>query len=71
MRRGFIESDDTWDDTMAEAVVFQSPNQLRRLFVLLLLECHISKGSAKKLWEKYAGDLAEDIAHQNPNRSHE
>jgi hypothetical protein len=59
MRRGFIERKvmiPGMTDTMAEAVVFQSPNQLRRLFVLLLLEyqTRISNG-AQKLWEHTTG----------------
>ncbi len=45
------------------------PRQLRQLFEVMLLTCHMAE--PVKLWNKYQDSLAEDILHQlqqqNPN----
>ena len=38
-RRGLIEEDNTLDECLAEATLFQMPSSLRRLFAIILVFC--------------------------------
>lgn len=59
--RGFIEDDAEWDRCLEEAVMFQMPLQLRKLFVLLLVHCALQE--PRKLFDKYQDKLSEDILY--------
>ena len=40
-RRGLIEEDNTLDECLTEATLFQMPSSLRRLFATILIMCYI------------------------------
>jgi hypothetical protein len=59
--RGLLESDEEWHRTMEEAAVFQTGNQLRLLFVCILLNCH--PGDPLQLWNEHHLHLSDDCSH--------
>ncbi|XP_043463102.1 uncharacterized protein LOC122501545 [Leptopilina heterotoma] len=61
---GLIEDDSEWENAMTEAKLWMMPQQLRRLFVRLLIHCHPI--SPEKLWEKFKDDLSQDYSRSMP-----
>lgn len=59
---GLIENDEHWNHTLADAVLSDSPNKLRELFVTILLFC--APSDPLKLWEIFNKHLCEDIHHR-------
>lgn len=57
--RGLLDDDKEWHDCLEEASFWATPNQLRKLFVTILLYCEV--GSPLKLWENKWKYLAEDV----------
>ena len=57
-RRGLIEEDNTLDDCLTEASMFQMPSSLRRLFATILVFCEPSDVFA--LWQKHLDAMSED-----------
>jgi len=57
-RRGLIEEDNTLDDCLTEASMFQMPSSLRRLFATILVFCEPSNVFA--LWQKHLDAMSED-----------
>lgn len=60
--RGLLENDDHWENTLREALLSQCSQQLRELFVVILLFCQPSE--PLKLWDIFKDDLCEDIRHR-------
>ncbi|XP_066396549.1 uncharacterized protein [Miscanthus floridulus] len=61
-RRGLIEEDNTLDECLTEATLFQMPSSLRRLFATILVFCE--PHDVTGLWKKYYDTMSEDY---NPN----
>uniref|UniRef100_A0A0D2ZUB6 ATP-dependent DNA helicase n=1 Tax=Brassica oleracea var. oleracea TaxID=109376 RepID=A0A0D2ZUB6_BRAOL len=59
--RGLLENDEEWHESMKEASLWATPNQLRNLFVMLLVHCEVS--NPLKLWNSFSKDLSEDIVY--------
>jgi hypothetical protein len=62
-RRGLIESDNTLDESLAEATQWMMPYALRRLFATMLVFCEPS--NVFGLWEKYKEAMSEDYRRNN------
>lgn len=58
-KRGLLESDDSIVKCLDEAVNFQMPYALRRLFATILVYCQPS--NVRILWERYSSALSEDF----------
>ena len=63
---GLLETDEEWDKCLREAATWQTGHQLRRLFVLLLLNCHPAQ--PLKLWNDHKEHLSDDCQHQLETR---
>ncbi|XP_064647485.1 uncharacterized protein LOC135500168 [Lineus longissimus] len=61
-QRGLLEDDQQWNATMEDAVLCQSPAQIRNLFALLLHLCELS--DPKAIWDQHKEAMAEDYLHQ-------
>ncbi|KAL0830677.1 hypothetical protein ABMA28_002814 [Loxostege sticticalis] len=59
--RHLLDDDNNWDETLAEAVVSDSPSRLRHLFAVMLVFCGLS--NPLELWEKYQRHFSEDFLH--------
>ncbi|XP_052151865.1 uncharacterized protein LOC127770240 [Oryza glaberrima] len=57
-RRGLIEADNTLDECLTEARVFQMPASLRRLFATILL--YGEPSDVHGLWEKHLDAMSDD-----------
>lgn len=60
--RGLLEGDEEWHEAMTEAASWATPQQLRELFVMLLVHCEVS--SPRKLWNAFWKFMSEDIVYQ-------
>ncbi|CAF3572606.1 unnamed protein product [Rotaria sp. Silwood1] len=58
-RRGLLRDDTEYERCMAEAVMFQMPQQLRTLFCVILLYCNPTKSI--DLWNSCKAHMAEDF----------
>ncbi|KAG5600731.1 hypothetical protein H5410_032101 [Solanum commersonii] len=58
-KRGLLHSDNNLIECMSEAVSYQMPYSLRRLFATLLVYCN--PGNPKDLWNKYEDSMSEDF----------
>ena len=58
-KRGLLRSDNNLIDCMSEAVNYQMPYSLRRLFATLLVYCN--PGNPIYLWKKYEDSMSEDF----------
>ena len=61
--RGLAQDDSEWDDCLKDGSLFQMPNQLRTLFVIILIFC--TPNNANALWQKYKKYLGENFIHDN------
>lgn len=59
LRRGLLENDSQWIDTMQQAANTQLAPQLRSLFAILLTQCEIS--NPHSIWDRFKDALSEDI----------
>ena len=57
--RGLAENDSEWDDCLKDGCSFKMPNQLRTLFVIILIFCTPINSNA--LWQKYKKYLGENF----------
>jgi ATP-dependent DNA helicase PIF1 len=64
-RRGLIEEDNTLDECLTEATLFQMPSSLRRLFATILIFCE--PHNVMGLWIKHYDAMSEDYSHNNPS----
>ncbi|XP_059669340.1 uncharacterized protein LOC132314497 [Cornus florida] len=65
-RRGLLESDNSIVECLNDAVCFQIPMALRRLFATLIVFCDPS--NVRKLWDDYFEAMSEDFL-PDPNSS--
>ena len=63
-RRGLLQDDEEWAETLAEAVRTQRPGQIRQLFLVLLLFCAPADPAA--LFHRFQAAMGEDIARRHP-----
>lgn len=56
---GLSDDDKEWNDCLAEASNWVSGNELRHLFVTILMLCQVS--DARQVWKNNYGILSEDI----------
>lgn len=59
---GLLEDDRQWSLTMTEGCCFRMPQQLRRLFALILCECE--PADPAYLWRSFRTSLSEDILYE-------
>jgi hypothetical protein len=64
-KMGLIEQDNTLDECMTEATLFQMPSSLRRLFATILVFCEPS--DVFELWQKHVDAMSEDYRRNNPS----
>jgi ATP-dependent DNA helicase PIF1 len=64
-RRGLIEEDNTLDECLTEATLFQMPSSLRRLFATILVFCE--PHDVMGLWIKHYDAMSEDYSRNNPS----
>jgi len=57
-----LEGDEEWHEAMKEASLWATANQLRNLFVMLLVHCEVT--NPLKLWNSYWKDLSEDMVFE-------
>ncbi|KAF0290947.1 hypothetical protein FJT64_010897 [Amphibalanus amphitrite] len=63
-RRGLLQDDQEWAETLAEAARTQRPGQLRQLFVVLLLFC--APADPATLLHRFQAAMGEDFARRHP-----
>ncbi|KAM3251534.1 hypothetical protein P3L10_005604 [Capsicum annuum] len=63
---GLLEDDQEWNDCLAEAACWASGNELRNLFVMILIHCQVSDSA--KLWRTNYEILSKDITSLQRNR---
>ncbi|KAM6570896.1 hypothetical protein CsatA_014976 [Cannabis sativa] len=56
--RGLLQTDNTLEDCLQEASIFQMPNSLRRLFATILVFCN--PNNPRNLWERFEKDMSID-----------
>ncbi|XP_074304137.1 uncharacterized protein LOC141638691 [Silene latifolia] len=61
---GLLETDNSIEECLAEAVQYQMPGALRRLFATLLIYCQ--PNNPRLLWDKFYTLLSEDYAYAFP-----
>lgn len=59
--RSLLENDEEWHESMKEASLWAIPDQLRNLFVMLLVHCEVT--NPLKLWNSFLKYLSEDIVY--------
>ncbi|XP_066320256.1 uncharacterized protein [Miscanthus floridulus] len=64
-RRGLIEEDNTLDECLTKATLFQMPSSLRRLFATILVFCE--PHDVMGLWKKHYDAMSEDYNHNHPS----
>ncbi|XP_075512261.1 uncharacterized protein LOC142547728 [Primulina tabacum] len=62
-RKGLLESDQSNFECLNEAMSFQMPYALRRLFATILVYCEPS--DVRKLWDTYFDAMSEDFRKEN------
>uniref|UniRef100_I1QF23 ATP-dependent DNA helicase n=2 Tax=Oryza glaberrima TaxID=4538 RepID=I1QF23_ORYGL len=62
-RKGLIEADNTLDECLTEAEVFQMPLSLRRLFATILVYCE--PNDVRGLWDKHLDAMSDDYKRNN------
>ncbi|XP_015057654.1 uncharacterized protein LOC107003921 [Solanum pennellii] len=65
---GLLDDDKEWNDCLSEAAQWASGNELRNLFVTILIHCQVS--DSHKLWENNYNILSEDITSMQRKRLH-
>ncbi|XP_049381178.1 uncharacterized protein LOC125845678 [Solanum stenotomum] len=63
---GLLDDDKEWNDCLSEAAQWASENELRHLFVTILMNCQVS--NTRKLWENNHAILSKDIMHIQQKR---
>jgi ATP-dependent DNA helicase PIF1 len=64
-RRGLIEEDNTLDEGLTEATLFQMPSSLWRLFATILVFCELH--DVMGLWKKHYDAMSEDYSLNHPS----
>ncbi|KAL0294955.1 UNVERIFIED_CONTAM: hypothetical protein Sradi_6859000 [Sesamum radiatum] len=61
-KRGLLESDQSIIECLNEAITFQMPHELRRLFAIILVYC--APTDVKLLWDTYFDAMSEDFKRE-------
>ncbi|KAL7106310.1 hypothetical protein ACP275_07G104200 [Erythranthe tilingii] len=61
-RRVLLESDQSLTECLNEAISFQMPHELRRLFAIILVYC--APTDVKNLWDTYFDPMSEDFKRE-------
>lgn len=64
---GLVEIDSSPDNALSEAVTFQMPRALRRMFATIMVYCENTNIHA--LWDKHYESMAEDYSHVHGSSS--
>jgi ATP-dependent DNA helicase PIF1 len=59
-----IDGDNSWDDALKEATIWEIPPSIRRLFAIILVFGEPS--NIRGLWDKYLEVMGEDYHRNNP-----
>ncbi|KAL6648338.1 hypothetical protein ACP70R_012562 [Stipagrostis hirtigluma subsp. patula] len=62
-RRGLLESDNSLDECLTEATLFQMPSSLRRLFATILVFCE--PNNVQRLWQRHLDAMSEDYRRRS------
>ena len=62
---GLVETDSSLDNALSEAVTFQMPRALRRMFATIMVYCEYT--NIRALWDKHYESMAEDYRHVHGN----
>ena len=65
VKRGLVESNDQWIQTMQEAEHTAMPYAIRTLFVTILIYGKIPLPHAQELWKKFQPAMCEDFSHRH------
>ncbi|XP_074361953.1 uncharacterized protein LOC141702153 [Apium graveolens] len=65
---GLLDDDKEWIDCLSEAAVWATGNELRNLFVTILVFCQVS--NVPELWKTHSEILSEDMLHLQRKRFH-
>src|SRR5438477_5831276 len=60
--RGLLDSDEQWDRSLMEAVLWQGGFQLHESFVCILLYCQPT--DSLQLWRNHSVNLSDDCCHR-------
>ncbi|XP_074337453.1 uncharacterized protein LOC141674642 [Apium graveolens] len=63
---GLLDDDKEWMDCLSEASVWATGNELRNLFVTILIFCQVS--NIPELWKTHSQILSEDMLHLQQKR---
>ena len=61
-KRGLLEDDQHWDQTLAHEQLTSSPTTICNLFAIIITSCNPSE--PLYLWEKYKDAMSDDILHK-------
>ena len=64
---GLVETDRSLDNALSEAVAFQMPCALRRMFATIMVFCEYT--NIRTLWDKHFESMAEDYVRVHGNSS--
>ena len=64
---GLVEIDSSLDNALSEAVTFQMPCAVRRMFATIMVFCEYT--NIRALWDKHFKSMAEDYRHIHGNFS--
>ncbi|PWZ38653.1 ATP-dependent DNA helicase PIF1, partial [Zea mays] len=67
-RRGLLEADDTIDECLNEAALYQMPSALRRLFATILVYCE--PNDVAELWQRHLDAMSEDYHRSTQSKTH-
>ena len=64
---GLVETDGSLDSALRQAVNFQMPSALRRMFATIMVFCEYT--NIRALWDKHFESMADDYCHVHGNSS--
>ncbi|ONM06552.1 hypothetical protein ZEAMMB73_Zm00001d032987 [Zea mays] len=67
-RRGLLEADNTIDECLNEAALYQMPSALRRLFAMILVFCE--PNDVAELWQRHLDTMSEDYHRITQSKTH-
>ncbi|AQK50086.1 hypothetical protein ZEAMMB73_Zm00001d049353 [Zea mays] len=67
-RRGLLEADNTIDECLNEAALYQMPSTLRRLFAMILVYCE--PNDVAKLWQRHLDTMSKDYHRITQSKTH-
>ncbi|PWZ20066.1 ATP-dependent DNA helicase PIF1, partial [Zea mays] len=67
-RRGLLEADNTIDECLNEAALYQMPSALRRLFATILVYCE--PNDVAELWQRHLNTMSEDYHRITQSKTH-